>query len=117
VLRLANLLHDARRFDAAIARYRAYLAARPDDPDAQVDMGICHFELRQYDQAIAAMREAVDRHPDHVQGNYNLGIVCMNAGRPRDAIAWFTATLALHPRDDIRAGAQRYLDQLTRDTQ
>lgn len=108
-LRYANDLHDAHLLDQAIAQYKIYLDAVPDNPDARVDLGICYFELKQYPAAIAEMERAVAKHPDHQLGNYNLGIVNLNAGNREAARAWFEKARDLDPTSPYGRNAAELL--------
>jgi len=78
LLRLANGLQDNGAYARAIDAYEQYLAIKPDDPDARVDMGVCYFELGRLDStggatlletALKEMTVVQQKHPDlgHVQ--------------------------------------------------
>lgn len=78
VLRLANMYHDARKFDQAVDYYKKALAITPQDVDARTDMGICLYEMGMSDDAIAQFRTSLQYGPDHWQTWLNLGIVSLS---------------------------------------
>lgn len=78
VLRLANMYHDARKFDQAVEYYKMTLAITPKDVDARTDMGICLYEMGMADDAIAQFRTSLQYGPDHWQSWLNLGIVSLS---------------------------------------
>jgi len=78
LLRLANMYHDARKFDQAVDYYKKALALSPKDVDARTDMGICLYEMGMPDDAIAQFRTSLQYGPDHWQTWLNLGIVSLS---------------------------------------
>lgn len=125
LLGLANRLHDLSRRDPAliepaIARYRQYLAMKPGDPDARVDLGIMYFERARTDSAgaaghvdaaVAEMETVARAHPEHQAAALNLGIVNLNAGRSEEALRWFRRTVEIAPQTDLGQRAARLLGQ------
>src|SRR5262245_30372491 len=77
--RLANMYHDARKFDEAIQYYRRALEVDPKDVDARTDMGICLYENGMADDAIAQFRTSLTYEPRHWQTWLNLGIVALSS--------------------------------------
>ena len=75
LLRLANLYHDAAKYDQAVDLYGQALALTPDDVNARTDMGICLRELGRPDDAIAEFRKSISTDPRHWQSWLNLGVV------------------------------------------
>jgi len=110
-LRYANLLHNAKLLDQAIAQYKSYLDMVPDDPDARVDLGICYFEQEKYAEAIQEMERAVSEHPRHILGHFNLGIVNLNAGNREQAREWFTKAHEIDPNSPGGQNALRILQE------
>jgi len=78
LLRLANMYHDARKFDQAVDFYKKGLAIAPKDVDARTDMGICLYEMGMADDAIAQFRTSLTYEPKHWQTWLNLGIVALS---------------------------------------
>jgi Tfp pilus assembly protein PilF len=112
ILNLSHLLHDARMFDQAIVMYQRYLRINPDNPDAQVDLGVCYFSLGQYDAAKKEMLEAVGRHPDHQLGHFNLGIVTLAKGDTTESREWLRKTIAMNPGSTVSRNAETILTRI-----
>ncbi|MDH7514876.1 MAG: tetratricopeptide repeat protein [Bacteroidota bacterium] len=115
VLRYANALHDTKRIDEAIEQYRAYLALKPDDPDAGIDLGVCYFEKRDFEAAASQMRSVLTRHPRHQLGAYNFGIVLMHTGRIEEARDWLRKAVDIDPTTTAAANAKQVLENLERE--
>jgi tetratricopeptide (TPR) repeat protein len=127
LLRLANMLHDAglrspMLLNRAINTYTSYLARRPGDPNARVDMGICYFELARIDtnntaslfaQAAREMETALKSNPTHQPAAFNLGIVKLNAGNLEEANRWFAKAKEIDPNSDLGKRAQQMIEQHT----
>ena len=120
LLRLANAQHDHGMFLEAVATYGRYLALRPDDPDARVDMGICYFEQARSDTnrapalfaaALKEMRTALDRNPAHQPAAFNLGVVTLAMGNLEESRTWFGKAAALDKSSELGKRAQRMLEQ------
>lgn len=77
LVRLANMYHDAGKFEEAIDYYKRALAIDPKDPDTRTDMGICIRELGRSDEAIAQFRTSLSYQPEHWQSWLNLGVVAL----------------------------------------
>ena len=110
-LELANLSHDGRFYDKAIAYYRRYLEKNPKDVDARVDLGICYYDTGNFDEARKQMETGLKYDPKHLQGHFNLGIVNLGAGRVKEANEWFNKTIALAPNSDVGRRAKQLLEQ------
>ena len=125
LLRLANLLNDAGMTNSslltrAVNTYEKYLALKPDDPNARVDMGICYFEMSRMDsdnarslidRAIKEMETAIAAHPTHQPAAFNLGIVNLNAGNFEESTKWFKKTVEINPTSDLGKKAQHLLEE------
>jgi DNA-directed RNA polymerase subunit RPC12/RpoP len=125
LLRLANTLHDLSLQDArlllrTIDTYDRYLALRPDDPNARVDLGIVYFELARVDsvnarelvaKSIHEMETVARAHPDHQPAAFNLGIVNLNSGNTDESAKWFKKAIAINENSDLGARAKRLLEQ------
>lgn len=75
--RLANIYHDAGKYDQAVAFYRRVLEINPKNVDARTDMGICLRETGKSDDAIAEFRTSLSYDPRHWQSWLNLGVVTL----------------------------------------
>ncbi len=79
LIRLANMYHDARKFEEAVQYYKKALAVAPKDVDARTDMGICLYEMGMADDAIAQFRTSLSYDSKHWQTWLNLGIVALSS--------------------------------------
>jgi len=110
LLHLAHLQNDSRLYEKAIQNYKKYLAIKPADADARVDMGICYYNLADYTSAISEMEKAIEYQPDHQIAHLNLGIVNLTAGNLDKSKAWFNKTIAINPETEIGKRAQELLN-------
>jgi len=112
MLTLANLAHDGRFFDKAIAYYKRYLEKNPKDANARVDLGICYFETDKLDEAQAEMKSALKYDPKHIQAHFNLGIVTLKARKFQESNEWFRKTIAIAPpNSEMGQQAKQFLEQ------
>ena len=79
LIRLANMYHDARKFEEAVQYYKKGLEVTPKDVDARTDMGICMYEMGMADDAIAQFRTSLSYDSRHWQSWLNLGIVALSS--------------------------------------
>ncbi len=77
LIRMANIYHDAGKYDQAISYYQRALAIEPKDVDARTDMGICLREMGKSDDALAQFRTSLTYNPQHWQTWLNLGVVSL----------------------------------------
>ena len=110
-LQLANVLNDNHFYDKSIQYYKLYLAKRPHDPNARVDMGICYKELGNLEEATKQMEQALKDEPKHLFAHFNLGIVNLIEGNVAAANDWFRKTVALAPESEVGKRAQQLLAQ------
>ena len=111
ILRLANMLHDNQMFNKAIVYYLQYLAQRPEDADARVDLGICYKETGNIAKARKEMSEALQYNPKHQLAHFNLGIVALAEGKLQESNEWFEKTTALGPGTEVGQRARQMLNQ------
>lgn len=66
VLERAKALEEQKQYGDALAAYRQYLAARPDNDDVRATTAKLLSWQRQWDEAVALYRDVLTRHPlDH----------------------------------------------------
>jgi cytochrome c-type biogenesis protein CcmH/NrfG len=120
LVELANTLHDNGAYPRAIETYRKYLALKPDDPNARVDMGICYYQLAGQDTAhsslmmstaIKEMETALKGSPRHQPAAFNLGVVNLTMGDIGQARAWFQKAITIDKNSELGTKAQKMLDQ------
>ena len=100
LLKLAHLNHDSGFFEKAISYYEKYLSFRPEDNDAEVDLGVCYFELKQYDKATSIFEAVIQKNPKHQIAYLNLGIVNLTQGKIVEAKEYFQKCIALGEHTD-----------------
>jgi Flp pilus assembly protein TadD len=83
--RLVALLTQQGRRAEALACQQALVAATPDDPAAQVDLGVLLAELGHWPDAEQAYRHALALRPDDVAAHTNLGLVLEKTRRYAEA--------------------------------
>ena len=114
MLHLANMLHDAHFYPRAIEMYKKYLAKKPEDPNARVDMGICYLETGDAPTAAKEMQTALKYDPKHQMAMFNLGIVNLNMGNVQQSNEWLRKAIKI---DSTTTIAQRAKDILSEHSQ
>ena len=72
---LADSLFHEEAFDQAISTYRAYLAARPQDAGAWINLGVALAQKRQPGSAGDAFKQALRLDPSNATARRNLAIL------------------------------------------
>lgn len=101
-LRQADALRDQRMWDAAALAYRGYLARRPDDWRARVQMGHCLKEAGDVAAALSAYREAAAGAPNSPDAHLHIGHALKMMGEGQGAWRAYTRALELEP-DNVEA--------------
>lgn len=101
LLHLAHLNHDSKFFEKAIGYYERYLKLNPNDNDAEVDMGVCYFELNQLDKAENIFTNVIKKNPKHQVAYFNLGIVHLNRKDLEKAKEFFKKCIELGEHTDV----------------
>jgi tetratricopeptide (TPR) repeat protein len=98
----ALFLMRARRQDAAIAAFRAAIAANPADMDARYDLGLYLQQLERHDNAIDEFEAMLAHDPGEVRALYQIGKSAIDSRRhlQRAEVA-LLEYLKLGPRRDI----------------
>lgn len=90
-------LKAAGHTEAALARYRAWLAQAADSPLAYAvwfNLGVELASLKRHHDAIAAYRQAIDIKTDFVPARFNLGTQLEQLGQPQLALIQWRDILA-----------------------
>lgn len=90
--------HLAGEAEAAIAAYRAALAADPTLAPAMNNLGALLAPMGHREEAIALFRGAVDTDPTYAEAHNNLGLALAAEGRHAEAIPHFEAALRREPK-------------------
>lgn len=88
LLQLANKLHDAKFYPRAIEIYKRFLALKPNETDARVDMAICYFETGDAPRAVQEIESVVKKQPKHQMAAFNLGVIQLSLGNMDEAKQW-----------------------------
>ena len=110
VLELAHRLNDAGFYEKAIGYYQMYLRHSTKNPDVQIDLGVCYFELKRYDKAKEEMLKGIKIDPKHQIGLFNLGVVSLAQGDLDSAKYWWKRTLDINENSDIAKKAKQLLE-------
>lgn len=85
VVRLARMLQNAHQPDEASKYFRHYLALRPENRQAWLDLAQNLAELKRWEEAQKAMESMLTHFPDDPSGLYNLGAIYANQARIEEA--------------------------------
>jgi len=97
-LRLAALLRDQGKSDAALGEVRKVLRMEPASGAAYVELGLIYYKAGKLDLAALVMRKASVIVPkDPVVWN-TLGLVALAQGKDQEAFSHFDAAAALDPQ-------------------
>jgi tetratricopeptide (TPR) repeat protein len=100
-LGLADLLRLERQHSEAAAEYRAYLAARPDDPRGFLGAGQNALELGELDDAVRLLDRAIALAPNDSVALAGRAAVELRRGRLETALAHFDRAVAANPFDSV----------------
>jgi Flp pilus assembly protein TadD len=108
----ADRLFAARRFADAIPLYRRILELRPDDVDAQNDLGLALQYSGDTAAALDVLRAAAAAVPGQQRIQLTLGFVALQAGDTETARQALARARKLAPQTDVGREAARLLDLL-----
>jgi cytochrome c-type biogenesis protein CcmH/NrfG/DNA-directed RNA polymerase subunit RPC12/RpoP len=120
MLHLANRLQDAKFLPKAVETYRKYLAIKPDDANATVDLGVTYYEMsmtdtiqREEDLQLAQnqFQAALKLNPKHQLALFNLGVVGLMHGDMATAKDWFKKTIAIDSTSETGRRAVTLIQQ------
>ena len=99
-LLLGEALASQRAFEEAVAHYRVYLAARPDDLTALTDLGMA-FSLSEHhdEEAVVVFRRVVAANPQDAAQRSNLARALFLHDELDEAIVQAQAAVTLNPQD------------------
>ena len=84
---IGQILASQQKPKAALERYRAALAIRPDFVPAMIAIAKSRAQAKDYGQAVPWLEKAVSVQPDNEAAHYNLMMAYRNLGRSADAQA------------------------------
>jgi tetratricopeptide (TPR) repeat protein len=96
-LRRATQLQQAGDLDGAVASYRQFLAAHPQEVAVRSNLGVVLAHLGRYDEAIGEYKKAAELDPNNGGIVLNLGLAYYKSGRILEAVPAFTRARELAP--------------------
>lgn len=85
LLSAAQLALDNKDYTAAVQNYSEYIAKKPEDATAHLDLGYAYTALEQWDNAIAEYRKAIELDPKMSDAYRNLGLALLRS-KPAEAV-------------------------------
>lgn len=110
LIQRGDALLKAKRYDDAIAQYKAAIA-RADRPPltAYLNLGSANYEKEDLPAAIEAFRKAIAIKPNDYRGHYNLAEVLYVSGKYSESEAEYRRVIALVPQGLVNTQAKYFL--------
>ncbi len=86
-----GLLHDA------VASFKEFNSAYPDDRNCLYNLGNCYRELKEYAFAVKSYQQVLTNEPDHLSANKNLAYVFHLLGDGKNALSYYYRVQQLDP--------------------
>src|SRR5436190_10760201 len=102
----AESVYHERRFDDAVALFRAYTETKPENPWGFYMVGMSSWKSGDRTGAEAAFGRALELDSSHVKAHLNLSRVLIEDGRPSDAVPHIERAIAL---DSVSSEGYRLL--------
>jgi len=110
LVKLGNVLYDAKQFPNAIQYYERALALHPENPDVRTDLGTAYWYTGDADRAIAAMETSLQYRPGNPQTLFNLGWVrWQGKADPKGAVQAWEQLLKANPDYPQRRQIEQYI--------
>lgn len=105
-----DALQKAKRYDEAIAQYKAAIAKADKPPfTAYLNLGSAHYAKEDLPAAIEAFRKAIEIKPNDYRGHYNLGESLYVSGDYRNSETEYRRVIALVPQGIVGTEARYFL--------
>jgi tetratricopeptide (TPR) repeat protein len=101
---LAQQAVEAERrgdFRTAISGFQALIRNGADSPELRNNLGIAYFQVRDFGRALQEFRIALAKQPNSAPGNLFAGLSLLNAGRPKESLAYLQKAHLLGPDDPM----------------
>jgi tetratricopeptide (TPR) repeat protein len=95
--KLANTLHDLKRYAEAVASYRSAIALKPDFVEANFNCGNTLQILKKFDEAVSCYDRAIAVNPNYAKAYANRGNALQELKRLDEAIASYDSAIAINP--------------------
>jgi tetratricopeptide (TPR) repeat protein len=102
---------SGRRIDQGADLITRAAEIDPGNPNIQDSLGWARYRQGRYDQAVGILEAALDKAPANAVIYDHLGDAYWQVGRRREAVFQWTRVLTLEPDAELRASAERKLDQ------
>jgi Tfp pilus assembly protein PilF len=96
---LGDSLRQAGDCAAAIGEYESVLAARPDNRDARLNLGICLGQAGRLDEADAEFHEVLRADPQFPRVYTNLAALALVRGLPESARDYYRRAIDVDPKN------------------
>lgn len=104
LLAAAQLALDNKDYASAVQKYSEYIAKKPEDATAHLDLGYAYTALDQRDNAILEYRKAIELDPKMADAYRNLGLALLRS-QPAEAVEPLRKYVELRPGE----GQPRFL--------
>jgi tetratricopeptide (TPR) repeat protein len=94
---LAAIAFQEKRYEEAERRYRALVAAEPDDAGLRSSLAGVLGALGRYDAAMRELDAALARDPINPEGYHNKGVLLERLGRAAEAVGEYRTALRYRP--------------------
>jgi len=109
---LAQILHDASRYEEAADYYNQYLALAPKNVQGWLDLANVYAALQDWDNALKASQSLLDFVPHHPSAMYNMGAIHANLSDLEEATFWWTQVRDQKEDPDLAQQAEQNLLQI-----
>ena len=109
---LGNVFLHKQQFQDSIAQLTKALSLKPDARDTQYNLGLAYSENGQTTDAKTAFLAVLRIDPTYWDAYLNLARILIKEGNNKDATDILTKLMEKSPKSDVKAEAQKLLDQL-----
>ena len=109
---VAQLLHDAGRYEEAADYYNQYLERAPQSVQGWLDLANVYAALNDWDGALRASESLLAFRPENPSAMYNMGAILANTARKDEAHQWWTRVAEQEQDPDLALQASLSLQQL-----
>lgn len=109
---LAQILHDASRYEEAAVYYNKYLELAPKNIQGWLDLANVYAAVQEWEKALDASQSLLDFVPDHPSAMYNMGAIHANLANIDEATRWWTQVRDQQTDPDLAAQAAQNLKQI-----
>lgn len=97
---VVNMFNEARLYDKAVEAAAKVAELKPQDADAQYNLGYMYIQMKKYEEAIAAFNRTLEIRPDFEFALMQLGYAYNQLKKYRDSIAAYQKLVEINPQSD-----------------